>query len=130
MKRIITYCYFLILFTTVTVLDLVPDHRIGYYTDYDLLLHWEIFPLLFFCHGIVSRLLTKPLKVYYPLILTTLFLIVSNLLSTVNLSFYLKSIILRVLCYTALTYVGILLSLVVEWIVNEFKKINEHHRSK
>ena len=132
MKRIITYCYFLFLFTVVTILDLIPDHRIGYYTDYDLLLFWEIFPIIFFVHGIVSRLLTKPKKVYYPIIITALFLIVSNFLGTVNSSFYLKFIIviLKVLRYTIITFVGILFSILVEWILNEFKKINEHHRSK
>ena len=132
MKKIITYCYFLFLFTVVTILDLVPNHRIGYYTDYDLWLFWQIFPLIFFVHGIIARLLTKPKKIYYPIIITALFLIVSNLLSTVNLSFYLNFIIiiLKVLRYTIITFVGILFSLLVEWIFNEFKKINEHHRSK
>lgn len=137
MKRIITYCYFFIIFTIVTLLELVPDHRVGY-TDYDLLLFWGLFHLIFFCHGIVLRLLTKPKKIYYPLILTFLFSLVSSFLSTIsNFTFLLSEtnsrlseIILRAYCYTTITFVGMLFILVVEWIVGGVKSINQFYRQQ
>ena len=137
MKRIITYCCFIVIFTVVTLLELVPNHRVGY-TDYDLLLFWELFPLLFFCHGIVLRLLTKPRKIYYPLVLTFLFSIVSSFFNTNSyFSFLLNEtnsplseIILRAFYYTSLTFVGMLFTIVLEWIVGNVKKINQFYRQQ
>ncbi len=141
MKRIITYCYFIAIFTVVTLLELVPNHRVGY-TDYDLWLVFGLFPLIFFCHGIILRLLTKPKKIYFPLIMTALFSVLSiflcavfpkqtsYLFSTGTSNFILTETILRACYYTTITFVGMLFILVIEWIVDGVKKINQFYRQQ
>ncbi len=141
MKRIITYCYFFIVFTIITLLELVPNHRVGY-TDYDLWLVFGLFPMIFFCHGIISRLLTKPKKIYFSLIMTALFSALSiflcvvfpkqtsYLFSTGTSNSILTETILRVFYYTAITFFGILFTIVVEWIVDGIKKINQFYRQR
>lgn len=141
MKRIVTYCYFFIVFTVITLLELVPNHRVGY-TDYDLWLVFGLFPMIFFCHGIISRLLTKPKKIYFSLIMTALFSALSiflcvvfpkqtsYLFSTGTSDFILTETILRVFYYTAITFLGILFTIVVEWIVDGIKKINQFYRQR
>lgn len=137
MKRIITYCYFIVIFTVVTLLEFVPNHRVGYtYIDYDLWLVFGLFPMIFFCHGIVSRLLTKPKKIYFSLIMTALFSVLSYLLSTVfskktsHLFSTGTETILRAFYYTSLTFEGILFTIVVEWIVGGVKKIKQFYRQQ
>lgn len=72
MKKIITYIYFFIVFILITVLELVPNHRVGY-SDYDLWLVFGLFPLIFFCRWVelTAKKIKKIRHIKYTMLLIT-----------------------------------------------------------
>ena len=74
---------------TVGIMESVPNHRVGY-QDYSWWTAFEVYPLIFLVHGILSGVvLTKSMKWFYitstPLMTSAAFFV--NLLGTHELSF-------------------------------------------
>ena len=98
---------------------MVPNHRVGWYTDYDLWLITSIFPLVFVLHGIVSKLITKKIKLYFPVIVTGVLGIIESFINVNEL----KHAIFGMLYYLVLTFVGVMVYYIVSWLVKCIKVI-------
>lgn len=116
---IIYLFYSLVLFSIILCIDMVPNHRVGWYTDYDLWLITSIFPLVFVLHGIVSKLITKKIKLYFPVIVTGVLGIIESFINVNEL----KHAIFGMLYYLVLTFVGVMVYYIVSWLVKCIKVI-------
>ena len=119
-QRIIIYTvYSLILFIAFFCLNNVPNHRVGWYIDYDLWLISSIFPPILVFHGIISKLITKNLKLYFPLTVTGILGFVESFINANEL----KRAFFGIIYYLVLTFVGVIVYYVVSWLIKCIKVI-------
>lgn len=119
-QRIIIYTvYSLILFIAFFCLNNVPNHRVGWYIDYDLWLISSIFPPILVFHGIISKLITKNLKLYFPLTVTGILGFIESLINADNFKYAFWGMIY----YLALTLVGIAVFYAFLWVIKLIKVI-------
>ncbi len=121
---IIYTVYSLILFIAFFCLNKVPNHRVGWYTDYDLWLISSIFPPILVFHGIISKLITKNLKLYLPLTVTGILGFIESLINTNSF----KYAFWGMLYYLALTLVGIAVFYAALWVIKVIKVIWKHRK--
>ena len=102
---------------TVGIMESIPDHRVGY-QDYSWWTFFEVYPLLFLAHGILSGVvLTKTMKVLYlistPIMICAAFFV--NRLGTPGLTIFdcLLSGLVGGMLYTFISLVGLILCVIV-----------------
>ena len=112
--RIFSYLiYTFVHFSVIACLQLIPN-RIANFMDYKIL----FLPLIFFIYGIVCRIIMKPYRFYYPIILPTLLILI--------FVFYLNLTIEEIPIQTCIFYVvaitlGMALVFFIEWIISVVK---------
>lgn len=111
---------------TVGIMESVPNHRVGY-QDYSWWTAFEVYPCLFFVHGILSGVvLTNSMKTLYfvstPLMTSAAFIV--NRLVTDGLSFFdgIARGLLGGMVYTIPSLIGVLLSVIVRITITFLKR--------
>ncbi len=122
--RVFSYLvYSFVHFSVIACLQLIPN-RIANFMDYDVL----FLPLLFFVYGIVSRIILKPYRFYYPIILPTVLTLIFAFYLDLTISIFELNPVGTCICYVGSITLGMMLVYAVEWMIGAIKSGINYYR--